>query len=163
MTHYRITLEGETFDVRLLSDPRQDEVQVEVNGRALTVEVCRLAAECGGEAAALAAESAPARPAAAVGALPGGGSLPRAGQAQGNRPQPPGATGAGTVTAPLPGVVKSIRVQRGQTVQAGEDLLVIEAMKMDNAIHAPRAAVIEAVLVTAGQQVAHGEALVEYR
>ncbi len=72
---------------------------------------------------------------------------------------PPDA--AGTVTAPLPGVVKTVVVRPGQTVAAGDDLVVIEAMKMDNVIRAQRAGTVGTVYVTAGQQVAYGERLLE--
>ena len=46
---------------------------------------------------------------------------------------------AGSLTTPLPGVVVSVAVKEGDTVTAGQTLLVIEAMKMEHAIKAPRA------------------------
>jgi biotin carboxyl carrier protein len=70
---------------------------------------------------------------------------------------------ANTVTAPLPGTIKSIAVQPGQEVAAGDELLVIEAMKMDNVIRASKTGVIDTVYVGAGRQVAHGELMLEYR
>ncbi len=49
------------------------------------------------------------------------------------------ATHAGGLTTPLPGVVVSVAVKEGDAVTAGRTLLVIEAMKMEHAIKAPRA------------------------
>src|SRR3954463_16552935 len=47
-------------------------------------------------------------------------------------------TGAVVVRAPMPGLVKSVAVERGQYVQSGQRLVVLEAMKMENEITAPR-------------------------
>jgi 3-methylcrotonyl-CoA carboxylase alpha subunit len=63
------------------------------------------------------------------------------------------------VTAPLPGVIRSIRVQTGQRVSMDDELVIIEAMKMDNVIRAPRAGTVGNIHVTEGHQVAHGEPL----
>jgi excisionase family DNA binding protein len=70
--------------------------------------------------------------------------------------------GAGdAVRAPMPGAVLELRVATGDTVDAGETLLVLEAMKMENAVSAPAAGRVSAVLVAVGQQVQRGEALLE--
>jgi len=76
---------------------------------------------------------------------------------------PSGAPSGRAVAAPLPGVVKSIAVRPGQGVVAGEVLLVIEAMKMDNVIRASRQGVVDAVHVAEGHRVAHGQTMLEYR
>jgi biotin carboxyl carrier protein len=137
--HYQITVKGRRFDVRLLSDPRQEQVQVEVNGETLTVEI---------EAAPVAKEATQAM------------AIPVPSPAVIAEPVVPAAN---TVTAPLPGTIKSIAVQPGQEVAAGDELLVIEAMKMDNVIRASKTGVIDTVYVGAGRQVAHGELMLEYR
>jgi biotin carboxyl carrier protein len=66
------------------------------------------------------------------------------------------------VTAPLPGVITSIAVREGDEVVHGQELLVLEAMKMKNTIHATRAGKIAAVHVSVGEQVQHGQPLVEF-
>jgi acetyl/propionyl-CoA carboxylase alpha subunit len=63
--------------------------------------------------------------------------------------------------APMPGRVSVLRVSPGQRVGRGEELLVIEAMKMENALRAPRDGVVRAVHVAVGELVAPGRALVE--
>ena len=65
------------------------------------------------------------------------------------------------VAAPLPGVIKSIAVRPGQQVAPNDELVVIEAMKMDNVIRATRAGAIGTIHVAEGRQVAYGEALLE--
>ena len=69
---------------------------------------------------------------------------------------------AKVVTAPLPGVVDSIKAKPGDSVSPGQELLVLEAMKMKNSIKATRAGKIAAVLVSVGETVSHGAALVEF-
>ena len=72
-----------------------------------------------------------------------------------------GATGDGNlIEAPMPGMVKAVFAVAGQTVQAGDRLAVLEAMKMEHALLAARDGVVAEVLVTAGTQVEAGAALV---
>jgi 3-methylcrotonyl-CoA carboxylase alpha subunit len=61
----------------------------------------------------------------------------------------------------MPGRVAAVKVAAGQHVAKGEELVVIEAMKMENALRAPREGVVRAVHVAAGDMVAPGRALVE--
>lgn len=67
-----------------------------------------------------------------------------------------------TVVAPIPGLIFLIKVQEGETVIPGQELCVLEAMKMKNVIRAPRAGQIASVKVSNGQQVAEGDVLVEF-
>ena len=70
------------------------------------------------------------------------------------------ASAAGTkVTCPLPGTVISLNVKEGDTVAAGQTLLVLEAMKMENNIDAERGGVVKQVLVSAGATVMEGDVL----
>jgi biotin carboxyl carrier protein len=68
--------------------------------------------------------------------------------------------GAGeTVTAPMPGLVASVRVAVGEEVEAGQAVAVIEAMKMQNELGARHAGRVAEVLVKAGDSVSGGQAL----
>jgi biotin carboxyl carrier protein len=74
----------------------------------------------------------------------------------------PGRGGGRSVTSPMPGVILSIEAGVGASVQRGQTLLVLEAMKMKNEIKAERDGTIAAVLVEVGAQVKHGDVLVSY-
>ena len=66
------------------------------------------------------------------------------------------------LTAPLPGTVIEVFVKAGEHIEAGQVILLIEAMKMKNSIRSTRAGTIEEVLVSAGQTVAHKQVLVKF-
>ena len=68
---------------------------------------------------------------------------------------------AGDVPSPLAGKVVSVEVQPGQKVEAGAQLLTLEAMKMNTYVFAPAAGTVEAILVAPGDAVAEGQALVK--
>lgn len=71
-------------------------------------------------------------------------------------------SGITAVRAPIPGTISDILVQPGQPVTVGQPLCVLDAMKMNNTIHSPRAGVITAVLVSVGQHVKHNDILLEF-
>jgi len=66
------------------------------------------------------------------------------------------------VRAPIPGVILSVSVKPGDTVSLGQELCVLEAMKMRNPICAGRSGVIETVHVVAGKHVQHREVMMEF-
>jgi len=66
------------------------------------------------------------------------------------------------VLAPIPGVIFLITVEMGDEVLSGQELCVLEAMKMKNVIRAPRDGVIAEVLVSNGQQINQGDVLVKF-
>ncbi len=96
-----------------------------------------------------------------------------------NRPQPaaaprpaapvpaptasPAAPSAGTMTAPLQGTILDIPVSPGQAVKAGEILLIIEAMKMENEIVAPSDGTVDSISVKKGDIVRAGDLLLSFR
>ena len=138
MKRYRIRLEDRTYDVEVLDDPRQDQVRVDVDGETFVVGVETVTAADSGET------------------VPSVVSSPVA-------PTPkPSVAGDRTVVAPLPGVIKSIAVRAGQEVSPDDELVVIEAMKMDNLIRATRVGTIGTIHVTEGRQVTYGEPLLDY-
>lgn len=75
----------------------------------------------------------------------------------------PAATPAGgnVVTAPLNGKITQVLVKAGDQVAAGDTVVMLEAMKMENSITAEAAGTVKAVLVNVGDQVDGGQALVE--
>jgi biotin carboxyl carrier protein len=72
-----------------------------------------------------------------------------------------GAQKAGHLKAPMPGLVVDIPVSEGQSVSKGDTLLVLEAMKMENALKAVADATVKKVLVSKGQAVEKNVVLIE--
>jgi len=66
------------------------------------------------------------------------------------------------VLAPIPGVILSISVSVGDEVKYGQELCVLEAMKMKNAIRATHEGRIAAILIEVGETVGHNQVLMEY-
>ena len=66
------------------------------------------------------------------------------------------------VRAPMPGLVLRVDVEEGQRVAEGQGLLIVEAMKMENELHARAAGRVRRVHVAAGESVRRGDVLVEF-
>lgn len=126
---------------------------VNVNGTVYSVEV----EEVGGTVAA--APVAPAAPAAAPAAAPVAAAAPAAAPAP-KKEAAAAPAGSITVEAPMPGKVLSVNVKAGDKVEAGDVLLILEAMKMQNEIMAPEDGTVSDVRVSAGDTVATGDVMV---
>ena len=125
--------------------------KVTLNGRTYEIEVEAGKAMCLAEYEAVAPAAAPvAAPVAAPAAAPV--AAPAAA---------PVVTGAGeTVSAPMPGTILKVNVTEGQAVNAGDVLVVLEAMKMENEIMAPKAGTVTQVVTSKGANVDTGAPLV---
>jgi biotin carboxyl carrier protein len=77
-------------------------------------------------------------------------------------PTRPAGGGAGALNAPMPGVILEVNVAPGDTIERGQPVAVLEAMKMKNIIRSPRAGTIAEVCVTVGQAVGHGDTVVRF-
>ena len=127
---YKITLNGRTY-----------EVEVE-HGKAMLLD----------EYEAIAPAPVAAAPVAAA---------PVAAAAPAAAPAAPAVTGAGeAVTAPMPGNILKVNVNVGDKVKEGQVLVVLEAMKMENEIMAPKDATVTQVVVSKGSTVDTGAPLV---
>jgi biotin carboxyl carrier protein len=109
--------------------------EVEVNGRRFRVRVAEMGREPNGD---------PVRPAAARRAPKRGAGHAASGDA---------------VKTPMGGTITAVNVAPGTAVEAGQVLVVIEAMKMENEIVAPRAGTVAEVRAAAGAAVQAGETL----
>ena len=98
---------------------------------------------------------APAAPAVApAAAAPAAAPAPAA-------PAAPAVTGAGDpVNSPMPGTILRVEVKEGDTVKAGQLLVVLEAMKMENEILAPKDGSVTQVVVSKGSHVETGSPLI---
>ena len=72
----------------------------------------------------------------------------------------PVAAAAVSVTAPMPGNILDVKVKAGDSVKAGDTLLILEAMKMENEISAPQDGTIASVNVRKGDVVNSGDLLI---
>ena len=63
---------------------------------------------------------------------------------------------------PMPGVITQILVKEGATVEAGQPLATVEAMKMENMLKAERKSVVQSIKVEAGQSLAVDEVIMEF-
>ncbi len=144
---FRITLHGETYHIKLSGSGRSDASQrpyfVSVDGvtEEVLVEPLNEVALSGETGGGPRKDGKPAVPAAA-------GQKPR-------------ATHPGHVTAAMPGTIVDVLVSVGQTVRAGDGVLVIEAMKMENEVQAPIAGVVISIFAKKGDAVTPDMALVE--
>ena len=119
---------------------------ITVNGTAYEVEV---------EEVKVAGASAPKKAAAA----PAPAAAPAAPAAPKKAAQSAGA-GEHSIDAPMPGKIVKLVASVGQSVQAGDVLLILEAMKMQNEITADAAGTVKAFNVAAGEAVKNGDSLV---
>jgi biotin carboxyl carrier protein len=70
-----------------------------------------------------------------------------------------GSLDSGALLAPIPGIIVAVKVQPGDRVTAGQEVCVLEAMKMQNSIRAKQSGIVAAVHVKAGDQVKHHQVL----
>lgn len=131
--------------------------KVTLNGKVYEVEVEKGEAVIQAEYGAALPQAAPApAPAAPAPAAPA--PAPAAAPAAPAAPAP-AAVGANTVPSPLPGNINEVRFSAGQSVKAGDVVIILEAMKMENEIVAPRAGTLTKVHVQKGAVVNTGDPL----
>ena len=130
--------------------------RITVNGETFEVEVEETGAEGSVVSQPVARTTAPVAPAPRAAAAP----APRAAAPAAPRPASGGAAGAGSVTAPMPGTILDVKVSVGDQVKAGQTVVILEAMKMENEIGAPQDGTVKEVRVQKGAAVNPGDVLV---
>lgn len=138
MPVYRVTVEGKEYTVEV-PNPRERPVRAVVDGEEIEVHVA----------------SQPGASAPKV-APPPKSAAPAPSPASAAAPSPPTSGVSGDVLAPLPGTVVSISVSEGDQVEPGQELCVLEAMKMNNPIRATQAGAVKEIHIRIGQKVQHG-------
>jgi glutaconyl-CoA decarboxylase len=131
---YRVTVDGRTYDVEV-DDPRARPVTARVAG-----EVFRIDVQDSGQ-------------------FSGDSSQPIGTM---NPAPSPAVPGQHLLTAPIPGTITKIVATVGQSVQRGDPLLTIEAMKMFNVIRSPWAGTVATVHVTEGEHVTQGKLMLSF-
>ena len=150
---FRLTVNDKTYSVEI-GDLSTVPIMVRVDGETLYVRLESEAPEMDrGPAPVMSMAHNPPAPAAAAAAPSPRAKGPSAPQA---------ATDGKTLTAPMPGVVLAVRVKAGDRVKRGEEMVLLESMKMELNILAGADGVVKKVCVTQGQNVPHGAILVEF-
>jgi len=141
MKEYKYRINGNLYTVKV-GDIDNNLAKVEVNGVPYKVELDK-----------------PDKPVTIV-AAPRPSAAPRTQTGEKVIAKPKVQTGGYSVEAPLPGVVLSINVKVGDMVKAADTVVVLEAMKMENAIHAGRDGKVASISVNQGDSVLQGAVLV---
>lgn len=136
MKEYKYKINGTEYNVSV-GDIENNEAQVLVNGVPYKVELEEQVKPV-----------AVARPKAAA--------APRTETGSKIISKPSAGGGAGAVKAPLPGVILDIKVKVGDTVSPSDTVVILEAMKMENNIHADKAGVVKSIEVNKGDSVLEG-------
>lgn len=143
MREYKLKIHGTDYDVHVLS-VKDGIASLTVNGTPYEVEVEGLKTQptkvvnLGVQTPEMQSEQPVAKPASAPGAAVG-------------------------LKSPLPGVIIDVKVQEGDNVKAGQTLVVLEAMKMENNIEADRDGVIHTIRARRGDSVLEGDVLLTIR
>ena len=139
---FSLIVDGQTYSVKI-QELAGGDLEIEVDGNLHRVS---MAEATGQEAPSAAQKAAPIPP-----PLPSQPSTPA------SRPT---AAGTGQVTAPMPGDIVQISVKIGDPVSIGQEVCVLEAMKMKNVLRASTPGVVKSIEVSSGQSVKYGDVLV---
>ena len=143
MKEYKLKINGNDYAVTV-NEVDGSMAEVEVNGTPFKVEFDK-----------------PVKKAAAPAAKPVAKAAASAAPAAAPVAKPAAASGAGTaVTSPLPGVILDVCVKEGDAVKRGQTVVVLEAMKMENAIEATADGTVTAIKVGKGDSVLEGAPLI---
>ena len=149
MKEYNLKINGNDYKVAI-NEVEESVAKVEVNGTPFTVEFEQPVAKPKAikvvkptVSAAPAVTPAAGRPSAATNAAPAAASA-----------------GGTEVTSPLPGVILDVCVKEGDVVKRGQTVMVLEAMKMENAIESTADGTVTAIKVGKGDSVLEGAPLV---
>ena len=139
-------------------------LNVKVEGKTYNVEIGDLSARpvvavVDGERVEVSPEETAAQPAVSVSTL---SSAAAAAAPVAPAPVAAPTGGAKVIAAPIPGTIVSLAVKPGDAVEPGQELCILEAMKMKNAIRATRNGKISVVHVSVGSLVRQGQPLVEF-
>lgn len=142
MKKFTFTIRGNKYDVELLNI-EDNSAEIEVNGSHYEVEIHK----------EIKATKTPKLVRAQV--------FPSGEADKSKTSKPSERKGAGGIKAPLPGTILEIKVKVGDDVKAGDTLLIMEAMKMENNIKADKGGKITDIKVKPGDSVLEGDVLVE--
>ena len=147
-TEFQVLIDGQTVDVILAS-------QADAAGAVITPQIEAGPSRMVGEPLTAAGQPVARAP-----------KVPAAMRSETPRTPSPAVAGgqdlAYSMSAPMPGVILEIKVAPGDQVNKGDVVMVLEAMKMKNALCAEADGVVARIAVAVGDQVRHGDVLVEF-
>lgn len=141
MKEYKYTINGNKYEV-VISDITENIATLTVNGEEYTVEMEK--------------QAEPEKPKPVIRQA----NASEAGESGSSTSSASGSASGTAVKAPLPGVITDICVAEGDEVQAGQTVVVLEAMKMANTLQAEQSGKVTAIVVKVGQSVMEDEALI---
>lgn len=145
-TEFQVQIDGQTIDVQLTS-------QADAADAVITPQI--EAARVAGEPSMTAGQPVPTAP-----------KVPATMRSAKPRTPSPAVAGgqdlAYSMSAPMPGVILEIKVSPGSQVNKGDVVMVLEAMKMKNDLHAARTGTVESIDVQTGEQVKYGQVLLRF-
>ncbi len=154
MKDMKLTINGKDYKVKI-ENFGSEEAIISVDGEKYTVGLKDLGIEKAPDIALQAQGTVPVST--------GGTKAPRMASAPvstGAAPKAATAASSGNViTAPLPGLIMDIKVKEGDTITSGQNVMIMEAMKMENHIPATMGGVIQSIDVKVGDSVSEGQVL----
>lgn len=137
---------------------------ITVNGVTYAVEVEEVGVSGASAPVSAAPAAAPAAPAPAAPApAPAAQAAPAPAAPAPAAPAAAPSAGATTLECPMPGTILDIKVKVGDTVSAGQLVVILEAMKMENEILAPASGIIDTIQVSKGASVNAGDVLLSIK
>ncbi|MFH2129971.1 MAG: biotin/lipoyl-containing protein [bacterium] len=154
MQKYEITINQKAYSV-LVKKFTSENAELEINGKPYAVKldgpIKTIAGSGQAGASAVPVISSPQVAQTPVSSMP----------PQPTTPQPTAVAGGDSVTAPIPGSILEILVKVGDSVETGQTVVKMEAMKMENDINATTSGTVKAIHVSIGDAVSQGQALVD--
>jgi biotin carboxyl carrier protein len=155
-----VAVGADRFEAKV-TKPAADRRMVEIGGKGYEVRVIEASADAGKYVLELSGERIPVT---VTDVMKGGATVARgtgpAAAAAAKRAAKPAEAGGEGVRAPMPGKIVDVFVEPGDKVDAGDVVLILEAMKMENELRAPKKATVRSVLVKKGDPAQGGQLLV---
>jgi len=154
MSEYILTINEKEYRAEV-SEINADYALIQVNGKEFRVDLQQLALSKLMPVASVVETRTAVAPAAQalIGVVPAPTATPSAAAASGEA--------SSLVKAPLPGLIIDVKVREGEKVKAGQNIVVMEAMKMENQIQATTDGTVKKIFIKKGDNVAEGNAMVE--
>lgn len=172
----KVVLGGEMFQAKV-DRPSPDRRTVQIGDKSYEIRVVEDCADTGIVVLEVAGERVPLTVTDVVKSAPVAAAAPAAAEVPPAAPPAVAGTGVGGrgegaptlpeevkegIWAPVPGKIVDVYVKAGDVVEEGAAVLVLEAMKMENELHAPHRGTVAAVLVKKGDQAEKGQLLVAF-